>query len=75
MFGRLIVEEKSEDTIVDFSVHDHGLEHRTLPDDELDHPIDQTQLGSVDGNAHRHLGLVHQFVVLLLLVWILEGKK
>ncbi len=74
MLGALVFEEEPEYSVVDFSVHDHGLEHGALPNDKLDHTVDETQLGSIYGDHYRHLRLVDQPVILLLVILVLGTK-
>lgn len=54
MGGALIVKEELKGGVIDLLVHDHGLKHRPLTDDKLDHPVYQHQQLDVSGDHYTH---------------------
>jgi hypothetical protein len=44
-----------ENLIIHLPIHDHGLKKRALPDNELDHAVDQRQQVPAEERQTQHL--------------------
>ena len=73
MFRALVLEQEGEYGVVELPVHDHGLEHGSFPDYELDHPVDQAQLRPVRRDADLDGGAVEQPVEVVALLGVGGG--